>query len=194
MAGIEWGKPIAVDGKRPAWLRDSDQLMHHDKFSDNWHGECVRWWVYELKDDWPLTDLICLPANSPVYTALEAGFVPWAGGDTAPADWDGGEVLWESGSLSSPGDWRHTAKYAEYKARIIGYKRKAEVVEDDGHTVTIARMTETDFRDKVLDNNAAVLAANIMGIIRTPTRAEVISTTTGVSFADVEKVLAEIAS
>ncbi len=41
---------------------------------------------------------------------IPAGMVPWHGGDAAPADWDGGPVLWSKGPMCKPGgflSWRY---------------------------------------------------------------------------------------
>lgn len=38
---------------------------------------------------------------------VPAGMVPWHGGDSAPADWDGGPTLLRDGSHGDGEDWRH---------------------------------------------------------------------------------------
>jgi len=217
MSDIVWGRDIPVDGKRPDWLRDNDQLMYHDKFTDNWHGYTLCWRVHELNGEWFVPDLIRLRAHSPVYAALEAGFVPWAGGDSAPLDWDEGIALMRDGT-----HWKHEVIWWSHDggkqsgnpsdADIIGYKRKAETaanqweaLEKDvaGDWVRVKRITQTELfslpdgkGDPVDGKYAAGYrdAYRNLALVLPPTRAEVISQTTGVSVADVEKVLAEIVS
>lgn len=58
---------------------------------------------------------------------IAAGFEPWGGGDNAPGDWDGGEVLvrnkqTEGGNNGGIG-WNWAA--GDWGRCIIGYKRKA---------------------------------------------------------------------
>lgn len=58
------------------------------------------------------------------------GFEPWYGGDEAPGDWDGSEVLFATGATckddnASAWYWRHNG--ASYN--IIGYKKKETPME-----------------------------------------------------------------
>ncbi|GAA0729854.1 hypothetical protein [Sphingomonas japonica] len=52
-------------------------------------------------------------------------FVPWAGGDDAPSDWDGGEVLYRCGDVD--GDARVTGwEHDPHDYDIIGYRPRTE--------------------------------------------------------------------
>lgn len=59
---------------------------------------------------------------------IERGFVPWMGGDKAPADWDGGNVLHENGgvwrALDCQWKWGWPGKPEKVDGDIIGYRRK----------------------------------------------------------------------
>ncbi|MFS0771084.1 hypothetical protein [Sphingomonas sp. 1P08PE] len=52
--------------------------------------------------------LAAVIAASPAYTPrpkIPAGMKAWAGGDSAPADWDGGKVLLRDGTLNNDGEY-----------------------------------------------------------------------------------------
>jgi len=198
MADIVWGAAIPVAGKRPAWLPYGEwqyKTANHDLWQPAF-------------DHFADIAHVRLAANSPIYTALEAGFMPWMGGDAAPADWDGGAVLYRCGDLSTAPHADRNWKVNQGRDRpnsydIIGYKRKAEAVEHDGDYVRVKRMTEEEARSfymgapfgALLDAaGRSINMLRMLGLIREQTRAETISATTGVPIADVEKVLAEIAS
>lgn len=125
------GAPIAVNGVRPVWLRNEDCYAIENS-PGRWlsyrDGELVvtnRWsWGEAANGGRGFPIAIRLPADHFAYRALDAGFEPWGGGDTAPADWDGGDVLWATGTIGHAGDWRHEGFYGA--SIIIGYRKKAE--------------------------------------------------------------------
>lgn len=121
MTTIEWGREIPVNGKRPAWLSDDEVVWPVDAASETpWSNP------YAVRDVhvWSLIT-IRLPADHFAYKALDAGFEPWGGGDSAPEDWDGGEVLLRNGwtGLPSPAStwWSHF----DSGSYIIGYRKSA---------------------------------------------------------------------
>jgi len=199
---MEWGPEIVVNGVRPAWLRDDDWDKvvailddSREQYPDSDRMKDVGHWV------WTSIKALRLPADSVIYTALEAGFVPYVGGGR-PDDWDGSPVLWDSGSTdkddtpTSEDDFSWTITNGP---NIIGYKRKVEVV-DDADYVRVKRMTEVELHNfaKPFHNEYGhdiLRMFRAMGITPTPpTRAETIAAKTGLSVADVEKVLAEVGS
>ncbi|MBO9602586.1 MAG: hypothetical protein J7496_08770 [Novosphingobium sp.] len=72
----------------------------------------------------------CLPADSAAYIVADWNaanpdqppFRYWAGGEEAPGDWDGGEVLCRDGDTEIFGgyDWSHKAEYDD----IIGFRTR----------------------------------------------------------------------
>jgi hypothetical protein len=140
---IEWGSPIKVDGKRPEWLLNGQEYkiepVFHSIFrnaeSSYWHG------VKRIK----------LPAThfASIVQAYNdkhgTSFLPWAGGDSAPRDWDGGQVLYRSGHKSSPLMLRyHKYEWSEDgNSTIVGYTRRQPAASDPD-TVTIKRMSAKD--------------------------------------------------
>lgn len=134
----EWGEPIEVDGVRPDWLRDDVMVKDCDpgKATHNVVRVAMHW-------DWQKVKAIRLPASHPHYhkPTLPEGFKPWHGGDTAPDDWDGGDVLrrGDPAYRIRPCSW--LAPYEDNQrwtwenghlafADIIGYRPKAEPEEE----------------------------------------------------------------
>jgi len=203
----DWGPEIPiVDGVRPVWLGDRDSVL--------WAKGCVRfrhraaaadlqWGPFYGMPLGPSVDAIKLPRTHWSYLPLSRGFEPWAGGDEAPGDWDGGEVLFREGRLSSKQvwTWRHIGSQTD----IIGYRRRGEVAVipvPDPDIVTIKRMTEAEARDMAKGLflasgpdaqvcNYSIAVMQHLGLIRPgPTRAQRIATETGLAVADVERVIA----
>jgi len=217
---MDWGSEIQVDGKRPVWF-DAKSDVSYCRGGNDWYGGDHRagsgmWTERDIlgnRDGWNSVTAIRLPATSPVYTALEAGFVLNPGHSKAPpADWDGSPVLNRGGYkfyLAAGLDWRIPhASNGPSSGDIIGYKRKAEAVEFQGSKtvttmMTVKMVTETELfalldgkGDPVNPNYAAGYrdAYRDLKLVLPPTRAETIAAATGVTIADVEKVLAEIVS
>lgn len=123
----QWGDPIEVNGERPVWLGDDDLLQfqtignRHGKWLPD-EGICGgRKW---RNSAWTSVQRIRLTADHWAYEALRRGMVPWAGGDEAPDDWDGGEVLLRDNATSdSIDDWGR--EVSEDDRDIIGYKRRS---------------------------------------------------------------------
>jgi hypothetical protein len=214
----EWGAEIPiVDGVWPVWLGGNDLIMwskprQDDPSSMRNGGPCRaadhNWGRYIHSPSVPTeTAAIRLPATHWAYLPLSRGFTPWAGGDEAPGDWDGGEVLLRDGDTYN-GD-KHPKTWAHWwgGADIIGYRRRGEASDDasmhasDPDTVTIRRMTEAEAYGLALqtpqspDDNGDhisgwIAALRAVGLIRPePTQAQRIASTTGLALADVERVI-----
>lgn len=121
---MEWGPEIEVNGVRPAWLSDDDRVRDVDpgKHTNGQVRPATGWGWYGIKS-------FQLPADHWAYQAIQKGFEPWPGGDTAPTDWDGGEVLL-LGAIMWPSericfwDRRPGSRF------VIGYRKKPDTVED----------------------------------------------------------------
>lgn len=101
MTDIVWGAEIAIDGKRPDWLKDSDRIIvgWHDSgksVEDGWTPMALDQSVCDRT--WGLVKSLQLPADHDYYQATDAGYKYWPGGETAPDDWDMGKVLLRDGS------------------------------------------------------------------------------------------------
>lgn len=125
-------------GVRPDWLADDDAIWprnsygrypegNHDVASSNWA--------------WSHIDAIRIPADHWAVPALKQGFTPWPGGDKAPADWDGGEVLLqpsltrEAETYTSANEraWLPEGRTGPYR-RVIGYRKTPESKLSEGVT------------------------------------------------------------
>lgn len=77
MTNIEWGPAIAVDGKRPGWIKDEEAMLAV------WSGGAISWpdgWdAKRLSEDaqWHRIDAVKLPADHPHYR------------QPVPIDWSG---------------------------------------------------------------------------------------------------------
>lgn len=125
----KWGAEIVVDGKRPDWLRDDEQVSWrwtHRGFEHSTSAELLNWAGSRTQPN-PV-HAIRLPADHPYYTATEKGFTYWPGGDQAPDDWDGGKVLCRDPMFDMAGDSpRCWGRFQGSPGRdIIGYKRRAQ--------------------------------------------------------------------
>jgi hypothetical protein len=128
MTDIKFGEPIRVNGVQPEWLRDEVGLFENSPA--RWLGgvsDRLSNWEWSRDVECPIS--IRLPANHPYYTVqaynAEHGtnFTYWPGGDAAPDDWDGGEVLYGDGTVGLSGDcW----KRIESGSDTVGYIRKYE--------------------------------------------------------------------
>jgi len=120
---MEYGSQIEVNGKRPVWLAD-DELCQPCWSDGRWYvGGLV---AAKYVSGWNAVTKIRLPKEHWVNAVIEQGYWPWAGGDKAPHDWDGGEVLRRDGKTAFANVWCHAGIFSD----IIGYKRK--VVEKTG--------------------------------------------------------------
>lgn len=128
--GIEWGATIPVNGKKPDWLGESDIVFATYK---DYCGEYVATESHypASRCDWSRVSEFQLLASHPYYLATSKGFTYWPGGDSAPDDWDGGEVLFAGGQNGHKTGvltgrinfWQHGNIMRQWN--IIGYKRKA---------------------------------------------------------------------
>lgn len=178
MSNIEWGPEIKVNGERPAWLSDGDKF--------NWCG-CA---YVGTGHHWEGVSSIRLPADHWANAAINAGFEPWGGGDSAPEDWDGGEVLRGSGKITGAGsnyEWSRPFQCPEW-AWIIGYRKRTEP--QTGDTVTIQRLPESEW-DAMYRDYGTIEVLRSLGLIKPePTKAERVAADTGIDLATVERVLA----
>lgn len=138
----QWGDPIEVNGERPVWLGDDDAIRYQNVVQEGDHwvtppaGSVGRWGGSK----WHRIQRIRLAADHWAYEALSRGMVPWAGGDEAPDDWGGGEVLRRGkadhfqSSYRAPylGSYARNQRWGRYKDDymaahdIIGYKRREQ--------------------------------------------------------------------
>ena len=115
---IKWGEPLQLSG-RPAWLADDVPVKYISTIYP------ASTWMFNGR----LGDYR-LPADHFAYKAIAAGFEPWGGGDEAPADWDGGEVLERCGDRATykESDWQNWQDWLDGGSAldIIGYRKRAE--------------------------------------------------------------------
>lgn len=124
----DWGYEITVDGVRPAWLTDDSPVSWRHFGSSEWTTSTATALSWTGGKYCRPVSYVRLPADSYVYRALDAGFEPWPGADNAPHDWDGGDVLWDTGWVGSVpliNLWNRKNINPEY-AYVIGYRRKSE--------------------------------------------------------------------
>lgn len=129
---FEWGDLIETNGERPDWLRDGEQIACLNR-ADDWVGP--RTALPGNDHIWQWLRAFKLPAGHPYYTATRAGFTYWPGGESAPDDWDGGDVLLRDGDTwcPSPIDLAHPNWQRGYEGDpdryadidIIGYRKRA---------------------------------------------------------------------
>lgn len=135
-------------GVRPRWLRDDDFYFVNDEaFPDKWF-EGARY-------DWHgLIKRIRIPEDHPAVPALRKGMEPWLGGDSAPEDWDGGQVLLRKGTTTWAFDWlewRHSGGSQD----IIGYTKRpaSPAVYPEGLTPDLAARMMAFVRSAASDGN-----------------------------------------
>ena len=133
---MKFGAEIQVSGNgRPVWLSNDDTTVSWNDFlTDNpSYGATTAGRL-----NWFGVNQIRLPEDHFAYAVIAAGFEPWAGGDSAPDDWDGGEVLLREGAKVRPStasgnhlSWQHPFErvgVAELGGDIIGYKKRVDPV------------------------------------------------------------------
>lgn len=200
---IKWGDPIECNGVRPDWLRGRQPLSVDTGLDRGWLYEDVSDYAADAPvEDWCWSHKPCilrfkLPADHPAYVALARGFTPWSGGESAPDDWDGGEVLSRGAGIFKHAegmDWRyaHTGN-GPVRGDIIGYRKRVEygAVHADGSRsggqppsrfVNPPNLTEAEVRDLVGGHDAAhrmVEALRERGQLRPETVAERFTRETG---------------
>lgn len=122
----EFGPEIPLDGKRPDWLIDDNQIIAFEDDERDWYGLGLSiWYARELDLERPRT--LRLPADHAYYLATSRGFTYWPGGETAPSDWDGKDVLLRNGGTCRGKSVTHwgTVDFAP-DAEIIGYRPKVK--------------------------------------------------------------------
>lgn len=126
----ELGSEISVDGM-PSWLGGDEKVKPRwDK--DNWYPDISLACCVASPES---VTAIRLRADHPYYLATSKGFTYWPGGESAPDDWDGGEVLLRhrgryAGCAAWIGDgirWHHVGIGDD----IIGYRKRMEPQQQD---------------------------------------------------------------
>lgn len=121
----QWGPAIEVNGVRPDWLRDADTVTVRGG-SGHWYKHPVQWDKYIT---WDSVKAIRLPADHPYYKATDASFTYWPGGESAPSDWDGGDVLCRDGMMAAVRNrtdrWTHVSGLNSLD--VIGYRKRPEL-------------------------------------------------------------------
>lgn len=118
----ELGPEISVDGM-PSWL-GSDELVKPRWGKDGWYpyttpANCVA--------SPERVTAILLRVDHWAYAVIAKGFEPWAGGDSAPDDWDGGDVLLRRGACGDGIRWHNVGVDDD----IIGYRKRMEPQQQD---------------------------------------------------------------
>ena len=156
---VEYGPEIAVDGM-PDWLGGDEKVIGRWG-EDTWYSGGATWKKCYASPG--TITAIRLPADHWAYNAIDAGFIPWGGGDAAPEGVT--DVLFRVGSPCATSGtglrWTHIG----WEGDIIGYKRGAgtdaaideirtgdlpgfetvgELMDDLNDRVTIAKMTEAE--------------------------------------------------
>ena len=153
---------IKIDGKRPDWLKGDEKIgivWAHMRWDNlNTPADCVRGWEDSVA-------AIMLRADHPYYAATSNGFTYWPGGENAPDDWDGGEVLLRDHDGLCPPAGIVTWERLEYSSDIIGYRKRAEPVQNDDDYVRVKRMTRDEY-------DGSISWARRVGIIREETAIE----------------------
>lgn len=180
----ELGPEIPINGERPEWLRDDEKIAiqwaHGGPLwsSPTTEAMYVSGWERSI-------DFICLPADHPYYAVQRyneehgTNFTYWPGGDAAPDDWDGGEVLLSDPigvhPLKENMAWmRESGMYRP----VIGYTKRAEPSEEtDTDYVRVKRMTEAEW--EAADRPFSIVWAKSVGIIREETLLEKFERETG---------------
>lgn len=177
--------------ERPVWLADDFMPMQYQTSSSRtWHD--MQWgWGFGV-----VGGAIRLPADHFAYTVLDWNdshpdqppFMPWQGGESAPDDWNGGEVLRRCGSVcEGKGDWLHAYGSADY----IGYRPRT-TAKPDSDTVTIKRRTWEEWSRFNAMHATRHMAFGALGLIKPePIEAERIAALPGVELTpeQVQRVL-----
>lgn len=119
---VEYGPEIAVDGM-PDWLGEDEKVIGRWG-EDTWYSGGPTWKKCYASSG--VITAIRLPADHWAYKAIDAGFIPWGGGDAAPEGVT--DVLFRVGSpcATSGTDlrWTHIGSEGD----IIGYRKVDAVV------------------------------------------------------------------
>lgn len=185
MSNIEWGPEIKVNGERPAWLGDGDLCMIGMSDAPSGEPYPAGHWA------WSVITAIRIPSSHWAYAAINAGFEPWGGGDSAPEDWTGNvsDVLEGDGTPCPANEQpRWEWLFGGAAGDAIGYRKRTEP--QAGDTVTIQRLPEAEW-DAMYRDYGTIEVLHHLGLIKSePTKAERIAAATGIDLETVERVLA----
>lgn len=156
---VDWGRKIPDTGVKPVWLADDQWIAV---------GVCeyraadAKWFAGSLP--------FRLPADHFAYAALDAGFEPWGGGDAAPGDWDGGNVLLRNGDRECHIVWwkHHADGTRNSIADVIGYRKRVAPTT----LVTVPQMTETEARRRWHPAETRIVILRDLNLIRPETPIE----------------------
>jgi hypothetical protein len=130
MKPIEWGPEIACAGAKPAWLENEARVLWAagpTRFKYQAMAGDLCWGAGRLSPRAGGVDAFKIPAEHWAYPAIDGGFVPWPGGEKAPEDWDGAEILFRDGgraNASKGGEpfWFHGFGRKD----VVGYRKRVE--------------------------------------------------------------------
>src|SRR3546814_4404663 len=164
---ITWGPAIPTPNVRPSWLLDTETVVdiktnNGCRCSDGGAGAPPYQW------SWKVIKAIRLPADHAYYLATDKGFTYGPGGESAPEDYDGGEIIYRSGSVQPSArflSWEHTPGRTRLDPEyaIIGYQPQADrksVVSGKCVSVRVdlgGRRILTKTSAKYLDHNEIIL-------------------------------------
>jgi len=115
---MTYGPEIEVNGKRPKWLADDGEIRVTN--IAGWEDRVTP--ISNIY--WKNVATIRLPADHWANSVIERGYWPWAGGDTAPDDWDGDRraIILRNGAstINYAISWQHRGDGSD----IIGYRKK----------------------------------------------------------------------
>lgn len=135
-----WGAVISVGNKRPIWLNRDDAPLIQNLYG-SWITPSDKSCKNSHDYAWYNVRAIRLPADHPYYVAADKGFTYWPGGENAPDDWDGGDVLRRGDPETSRGrhsepwvaPYSHNQRWTRYDlgrsgyfSDIIGYRKRVE--------------------------------------------------------------------
>lgn len=104
---------------RPTWIADDDKIKVM-------RGKLILIVDIPRMIGWGNPDhSYYIPANHWAVAPLRAGYEPWPGGERAPADWDGGEVLLRIGTIVPQGRYLFRWDHEQNAGDIIGYRKRA---------------------------------------------------------------------